>query len=133
MMRMMIVLALVSHFALLIPAIIKSLSYAMVPYILADAPDVKVREAMKLSMRMTKGHKGALVVMYLSFIGWYLLSPLTLGILAIVYVNPYVYTSVAGFYSGLKQNALETGIIATHEFVGERKPEEDGDIELAPN
>ncbi|MCL1787762.1 MAG: DUF975 family protein [Defluviitaleaceae bacterium] len=133
MMRMMIILSLVGHFALLIPALIKALSYAMVPYLLADAPDIKVREAMRLSMRMTKGHKGALVVMYLSFIGWFILSPLTLGILALVYVNPYLYTSLAGFYSGLKQNALEKGIIAQHELVNDEVIVEEVDVEMVPN
>ena len=130
----LIPLMIITHFALLIPAIIKSLSYSMVPYLLADAPDMKVREAMKLSMRMTKGHKGALVVLYLSFIGWYLLSPFTLGILALVYVNPYLYTSLAGFYSGLKLNAIETGIVAFDSFAVEPiLVVEEGEIELAPN
>ena len=142
-MRLLIVLSLLAHVALLIPAIIKAISYSMVPYIVADAPDVKVREAMKMSMVMTKGHKGALVLMYLSFIGWYLLSPFTLGILAVVYVNPYLYTSIAGFYSGLKQNALENGIIAQHEFasnnqvfennVRENEVVEAVDVEIEPN
>ena len=101
---------------LAVPAIIKGLAYSMVPYILADCPDVKAREATKLSMRMTKGHKGAIFVMALSFIGWYLLSGLTFGILALIFVNPYAYTTSAGYYNELKRNAIESGTISAAEF-----------------
>ena len=41
-------------------------------------------------------------VLYLSFLGWDLLSLLTLGILEIVYVAPYKAAAVAGFYDAIK-------------------------------
>ncbi len=51
---------------------------------------------------MMHGHKGELFVLYLSFLGWDLLSLLTFGILEIVYVAPYKAAAVAGFYDAIK-------------------------------
>jgi len=85
-----------------IPGIIKAISYSMTPYILVDQPEVSAREALKLSMRMTKGHKGEIFVMYLSFIGWGILTSLTGGILGIFYTVPYMNTTMAGYYEELK-------------------------------
>jgi len=99
-----------------IPAIIKYYSYSMTPFVLADCPNVKATEAIKKSMKLTKGYKGKLFVLDLSFIGWGLLSCLTLGILAIVYVLPYYTTTWAGYYEELKAQALEAGAITAEEL-----------------
>jgi uncharacterized membrane protein len=86
-----------------IPGIVKALGYAMTPYILADIPDMDGQEAMRLSQRMMDGYKGKLLCLHLSFIGWYLLSALTFGILAIVYVSPWEQESEAAFYDQLRR------------------------------
>jgi uncharacterized membrane protein len=99
-----------------IPGIIKALSYSMTPYILAECPNVKAKQALLLSMRMTKGHKGEIFVMGLSFIGWMILSSMTAGILYIVYVGPYMNTSFAGMYEELKKNALANGSVKSEEL-----------------
>jgi len=99
-----------------IPGIVKSFSYLLTPYILADCPNVKATEALKLSMRMTKGHRCKLFVLYLSFIGWMLLSVLTLLILDIVYVGPYISTTMAGYYIELRDQALASGAIKPEEL-----------------
>jgi uncharacterized membrane protein len=101
----------------IIPGIIKALAYFMTPYILADSKSVAPTEAIKLSMRMTKGHKGKIFVMGLSFIGWAILTGLTCGILGIFYTGPYMETSFAGLYDELKKNALEKGIVTEQELV----------------
>ena len=101
---------------LVIPGIIKSFAYFMTPYILADSKNVTAKQALKLSMRMTKGYKGEIFIMQLSFIGWSLLSALTFGILGILYVNPYIYTSYAGIYAELKQSAILNGTILPEEL-----------------
>ena len=85
-----------------VPGIIKNLSYAMTFYILNDHPEYTATQAITESRKMMNGHKGQLFVLYLSFIGWDLLSCLTLGILEIVYVAPYRATAVAGFYDAIK-------------------------------
>ena len=88
----------------------------MTPYILAHCPNVSATDALKLSMRMTNGHKGELFVMHLSFIGWMLLGALTLGILVIVHVGPYMGTTTAGYYIELRDEALAKGIIRPEEL-----------------
>ncbi len=103
---------------LLIPGIVKSYAYFAAPYILAEFPAVRATDAIKISMRMTYGFKADIFVLDLSFIGWHLLSGLTLGLLGILYVNPYYYTSKAGMYEELKQNALNTGAVNYYELVG---------------
>jgi hypothetical protein len=95
---------------------IKSFSYSMIPFILADCPDVKATKAMKLSMIMMDGYKLKIFVMFLSFIGWGLLSVLTFGILHIVFVNPYMYATHAGYYVEIRDEAIATGKIPREEF-----------------
>lgn len=101
---------------LLIPGIIKAIAYSMTPYILADSKNVSATEALKLSMRMTYGYKGAIFVMGLSFLGWGILTTLTGGILAIFFTGPYVNTSFAGMYHELKMNAIAKGTIRPEEL-----------------
>lgn len=92
---------------LVIPGIIKAYSYSMGYFILADRPDLSGNQARKRSMYLMKGHKWQLFCLDFSFIGWYLLSLLTLGILAF-WVYPYHMTARAEFYNELlvEENAL---------------------------
>ncbi|MCL2421893.1 MAG: DUF975 family protein [Defluviitaleaceae bacterium] len=100
-----------------IPGIIKGLSYFCTTYILADCPNVTARQALKISMKITKGHKLDLFVFGLSFIGWFILSFFTCFILYIVYVGPYYYTASAGYYVEMRDKALADGRI-TREDLG---------------
>lgn len=97
---------------LIIPGIIKTLSYAMVPFILAeDNVNVKTTDAITMSRQMMNGHKWRLFKLYLSFIGWYILGGLTLGILIVLYVEPYVQQTLALFYDDIKgtqEEAIDT-------------------------
>ena len=86
---------------LIVPGIIKAVSYSMSFYVLADNPGMTSQEAIKESMRITKGHKLDLVVLSLSFLPWFLLGMVTLGI-AYIYVVPYVSTTMANYYKELK-------------------------------
>ncbi len=86
---------------LIVPGIIKSLSYAMTPFILADNPELSGNGAIEKSMAMMQGNKMKLFLLLLSFIGWLLLSTLTLGI-GLFWVGPYMYQSMAAFYEDLK-------------------------------
>ena len=113
-----------SIFTLGILMIVKALSYSMTPYILAECPDVTAKEALKLSIRMTNGHKGKLFVAQLSFIGWILLSMLTLFILMLFHVGPYMSTTMAGYYVELKKEALDKGVIRPEEFGGVKAVED---------
>lgn len=101
-----------------IPGIIKTFSYAMTPFILSDCPNVKARDALKLSMRIMSGHKGELFVFYLSFIGWGLLSAITAGLVGIFYVNPYMNSSLACYYLEVREDALRRGVITIGQLEG---------------
>ena len=75
---------------LVIPGIVKAYSYMLVPYILADNPDIPRGEALRLSEKLMIGNKMGAFLLDLSFIGWHILSALTCGILGVLYVNPYI-------------------------------------------
>ena len=85
-----------------IPGIIKHYSYRMVPYILADDPTIGGKDAITLSRQMMNGHKWNTFVLDLSFIGWELLSALTVGLLGLFYVKPYEAATGAELYKVLK-------------------------------
>ncbi len=91
---------------LVIPGIIKAYEYRMIPYILGDNPNIDREEAFALSNMMMQGNKGKAFVLDLSFLGWYILNGMTLGILGIFYVNPYVNQTNAALY--LKLKGLQT-------------------------
>ena len=91
---------------IIVPGIIKALSYAMTPYVLKDNPNMKSNEAIEESMRLMSGHKAELFLLSLSFIGWALLSLLTLGI-GFLWLIPYMQTACAYFYEDLKKEAGE--------------------------
>lgn len=95
---------------LIIPGIIASLRYSMAFYILNDNPELSAMEALNKSKEMMVGYKGKLFLLYLSFIGWGLLSILTLGI-GFIWLIPYINITVANFYDELK-NKSNPNIIA---------------------
>ena len=88
---------------LIIPGIIKSYEYRMIPYLLAENPDLEWRDAFATSKRMMDGEKWNAFVLDLSFIGWILLSLVTLGLVGIFYVNPYKGLTDAALYMALRE------------------------------
>lgn len=86
---------------LIIPGIVKSCSYGMTAFILSDEPDLSYNAAIEKSMAMMEGHKMKYFLLGLSFIGWGLLSCLTLGI-GFLFLLPYMYTAYAAFYEDVK-------------------------------
>jgi len=87
---------------LIIPGIIKMFGYYMVFFIMYDNPDIKPLEALKRSQDMMIGYKGKLFMLHLSFLGWFFLGCLTLGI-GFLWIMPYFYLSLGNFYETLKQ------------------------------
>ena len=96
---------------LVVPGIVKHYEYLMVPYIIAENPAMDYKEAFQISKQMMDGEKMEAFIMDLSFLGWYLLSAVTCGLLAIFYVNPYVQASFAEMYTFNKQKAYQAGYI----------------------
>ena len=81
----------------IIPGIIKSYSYAMTPFIMAENPNMTAKEAINTSKQLMDGHKWELFCLSFSFIGWYLLVLLTAGI-GDIFLRPYVEAAFAAFY-----------------------------------
>ncbi len=100
---------------LIIPGIIKAYSYAMVPYLLGENPSIPPSRAIEMSMQMTDGHKWNMFVLDLSFIGWFLLGALALGV-GSLFVLPYPNTTHAQLYVALRTIALDRQIISLQEL-----------------
>lgn len=86
---------------LIVPGIIKALSYAMTFYILADHPETKAEDALKQSQAMMDGYKMKLFNLWLRFLLLGFLCILTLGI-GFLWLVPYAHVTMAGFYDDLK-------------------------------
>lgn len=87
---------------LIVPGFIKAYEYCMIPYLLADHPEMTRQEAFATSKAMMKGNKWKAFVLDLSFIPWDILSALTLGIVSVFYVAPYRQLTAAALYEKLK-------------------------------
>lgn len=88
---------------LVVPGIIKAISYSQTIYILKDNPELKFNGAIERSMAMMEGHKMEAFLLGISFIGWLLLGVLTLGI-GMLWVTPYMSTAYAHFYDYVKED-----------------------------
>lgn len=128
---------------LIIPGIIKWFSYSQYFFILADYPEADLRQALKTSMKITKGYKGELWVAMLSFLNWVIIIPGILGFIyfllypwdavlssntiAVIFTTllvvpyylfllPYMMTTFAGIYEYLKERAIADGVCSPEEF-----------------
>lgn len=95
---------------LIIPGIIKEYEYSMVPYILAEQPEMDYRMALDRSRHLMNGHKWDFFVLQLSFIGWRLLG-IMMCCIGVVFVVPYENATYAEFYAELskKENEMLQG------------------------
>lgn len=84
--------------------VIKSAQYSLCFYALADNPDIGVRKALRSSVEATRGHIGDIVMTWLSFLGWIILS----GIFppADLYVQPYMNATFAGIWLHLRDESF---------------------------
>lgn len=95
------VLILLWTLLLIVPGIVKSLAYALTPYILLDNPKLSTVEAIHLSREMMFGYKGKLFLLLLSFIGWGILCIFTCCI-GFLWLSPYMQSSMAAFYEDVR-------------------------------
>lgn len=91
----------------IIPGIVKAYEYRMIPYILAENPDMDRKAVFALSKKLMDGEKWHAFGLDLSFIGWHLLSIFTVGVLEVFYVVPYQASTNATLYEALKYLKLE--------------------------
>ena len=90
-------------FLFIVPGVIKAYEYSMIPYLLAENPNLSADEAFSLSKQMTTGQKMDLFVLDLSFIGWIILGLICCGI-GILFVLPYPEATRAEVYLILKES-----------------------------
>ena len=88
----------------LIPGIVKTYSYRLVPYIIKDNPELSASQVITRSRELMDGYKGKAFLLDLSFIGWLLLSIITFGIVGIFWTNPYYESASAAFYLDVLAN-----------------------------
>ena len=86
-----------------IPGAIAHYKYELVPFLLADNPEMTGKEARQKSAELMKGNKWNAFVLDLSFIGWYILGGCTCGILNLFWVTPYQNQTRAQLYLTLKK------------------------------
>lgn len=94
----------------IIGGIIKYYDYKMIPYILAENPKISCKKAFSLSKQMIKGYRRKALLLDLSFAGWMILQPLTLGILGVLFVNPYYTSTMTELYISLRRECIENKI-----------------------
>ena len=87
----------------IVPGLIKMYSYCMVPFILAEHPEMSATEVITRSREMMNGHKWRTFVLDLSFIGWILLGAVTVGLVQVFWTSPYMYSTHAALYLELKR------------------------------
>ena len=87
---------------LIIPGIIKMYEYRFVPYIIAENPELDHNQVLNLSSEMTAGQKLDILILDLSFLGWFLLGALFFGI-GVLFVQPYYDAVNAELYQKLKK------------------------------
>lgn len=92
---------------LIIPGIIKSYEYYMIPYILAENSSLSSEDVFSITRELTTNQKMDIFVLNLSFIGWYILGGFLFGI-GTLFVNPYAAATEAELYHFLKYNAVYT-------------------------
>ena len=101
----------------------------MVPYLLAENPNLSLARAKELSAQMTEGEKWNIVLLNLSFIGWALLAALTAQILGLFLppivsgvvgwlLLPYVEATWAELYAVMRAKAIQLGFSNTDELGG---------------
>lgn len=97
----------------IIPGIVKRYEYRMVPYIIAETPEIDRKEAFEISRRMMDGEKWDTFVLDLSFIPWDILSLITFGIVGTFYTLPYYNFTHAAQYEALKEKMINEDIKRT--------------------
>ena len=91
---------------LIIPGIIFAIGHSFYQEVCVDNVDASIGEIISKSWQLTNGHKADIFVLILSFIGWILLAPLTLGLLYI-WLFPYMTITFVLFYEQLKNKKAE--------------------------
>jgi uncharacterized membrane protein len=91
----------------IVPGIVKAYEYQMIPYLLSEDRLMTKEEVFAESRQLMDGQKLNSFVLDLSFLGWNLLSIVTLGILSVFFVMPYMNATHAALYVRLRDGDLQ--------------------------
>jgi uncharacterized membrane protein len=86
----------------IVPGIIKAYEYCMVPYILAEHPEMESAAVFERSRMLTQNNKMNIFVLEISFIGWLFLGMMCCGI-GVIFVSPYIDITMTHLYLKLKE------------------------------
>ena len=93
-----------------IPMFVRVVAYSQMFFLVAEYPEMSARKAMKISILITRGYKWEITKTFFSFIGWFILSTLTLGFLDL-FVTPYYKMTMTNVFHALMKNALEKDLL----------------------
>ena len=105
-----------------IPGYIALYRYAMTPYIMAENENLSVMEAITESKRIMMGNKWRLFCLDVSFLGWYLVGILTLGI-GFFWITPYTEATRAAFYREITEQRYSNPAVNSHPINEDVRPE----------
>ena len=91
----------------IVGGIYKYYEYFFVPYVLAENPTISKKEAFRLSKELSKGIKFEIFKLQLSLIGYEILSWFTLGLVNILFLNPYEEAIYAELYMNVRKHRYE--------------------------
>ena len=94
---------------LVIPGIILCFAFSQVFFILADDKNIGPVDTLKKSYNMMIGNKWKYFCLTCRFIGWALLSIITLGI-GFLWFYPYFWVSTAKFYECLCIGSIDLNL-----------------------
>lgn len=115
----------------IVGGIIKNYSYKMVQYIIAENPNIKPKDAIKMSREMMNGNKVQAFKLDMSFIGWNILQYATLGFVGL-YVTPYYASTIAELYEVLRKDYIENKKY-NYELLNDEKLFEENELEKYPD
>ena len=110
----------------IIGGIIKRYEYKMIPYVLAENPNITKKEAFKLSKEMTNGLKWELFKIDFSLIGWYLLSIGSFGLSDLLYFSSYkefIYSEIYMKIRNSRKNNLSNGDLLNDKYLDVKEDE----------
>lgn len=99
----------------IIPGIVKTFSYFMIDYLLAENPNMSGRRAFEISNQAMIGYRAKAFLLGLSFIGWLFLGMLAFGF-GVLLVIPYMQAAYVELYEDIKQSAIDRGIMSADEL-----------------
>ena len=88
----------------IIGGIVKSYEYSMIPYVLAENPEIKWKEAFKLSKQLTAGDKRRLFIIDLIYGIGYFFSTFSFNLLGVFLLDPLKECAYAEIYMDLREN-----------------------------